>query len=236
MNNDSLLDFAPYLFLLKTDSTYSLSYWVSVPAGYKAETPTIHVHAATQTWETRIHIVASSQSPAEIIKVEQQVITDVGSLEQLKVVVEYPKGDVSEEKSTVLLFAMADTKPVVDSGSSEGILPYKPYGYLAKGDDGGDDRLYYLLYTPVTRGLEEPSLLPSAGDKLYLGYILDVQQGNDGEIYSGSTDVPRINLNGESYTYLDTYVATLEESDSETEHLGQPSTTGSTIFLYEDAD
>lgn len=236
MNNDSLLQFAPYLFLLNSDSTYYLNYWVSIPEGFKAGSPTHHSDLATGTKVITVKVEKASGNPAEIVKVEMERLTALSGLTQVKVLVEYPQGQNQEEKFSILQFSNADTIPVSESGIGEGILPYKPYGYWTKDSVHDVYSFYYLFYSPVKRDLHTPSEEPSEGDKFFLGYILDVPQGNEGVIFSGHTEVPSINLTGEPYTYLDAYVATLETTDKEVEQLGQPQTGGSVIYVFEDAD
>lgn len=234
MNNDSLLNFAPYLFLLTSDETYYLNYWISVPEGYHAGTPTVKIDHETGTRITQIQIQESLGSSATIVKVEMETLTDIESVSKVSVVVEYPQAGSLEKKTSILHLSNADASPVVEPIQGDGILPYKPYGYLRKEVD--TYRLYYLLNSPVNRDLHSPAEEPSEGDKFFLGYILDVPQTGDGRTYNGVTEVPVNNLKGVPYTYLDAYVATLEQSDSKIDHLGQPQTTGSLIILYEDAD
>lgn len=234
MNNDSLLNFAPYLFLLTSDETYYLNYWISVPEGYHAGTPTVRIDRETSTWITQIQVEESLGSSATIVKVEMEALTDIENVSKVSVIVEYPQGGNLEKKSSTLHLSSADASPVVEPIQGDGILPYKPYGYLSKEAD--TYRLYYLLYSPVNRDLHSPSEEPSEGDKFFLGYILDVPQAGDGKTYSGVTEVPLNNLERVPYTYLDTYVATLAQGDSTIDRLGQPQTTGSLIILYDDAD
>lgn len=236
MNNDSLLHFAPYLFLLESDSTYYLNYWISVPEGFKAASPTNQNDPTTGTKLITIQIEESSGNPAEILKVKMDPLTDAEGLTQVKVLVEYPEGGNQQEKFSILQLSQADSTPVSEPGAEEGILPYKPYGYWTRNAETDTYSFHYLFYTPVKRNLHSPSKEPSEGDKFFLGYILDVPQGEEGVLYTGHTEVPTINLMGDPYTYLDTYVATLEAGVEDGHHLGQPSTAGSVIFTYNDAD
>ncbi len=236
MNNDSLLNFAPYLFLLTSDETYYLNYWISVPEGFKAASPTQQNDPSTGTRIITIQVEESSGNPAEILKVEMEHLTDIDGLSQVKVLVEYPEGGSQQEKFSILLFSNADSIPVTEPGTEDEILPYKPYGYWTRNAETDTYTFHYLFYTPVKRDLHSPSKEPSEGDKFFLGYILDVPQGEDGVLYTGHTEVPSDNLLGTPYTYLDVYVATLEEGAKESHHLGQPSTTGSVIFTYDDID
>lgn len=234
MNNDSLLNFAPYLFLLTSDETYYLNYWISVPEGYHAGAPTVRIDPETSTWITQIKMEESLGSSATIVKVEMEALTDIENVSKVSVVVEYPQGGNLEKKSSTLYLSNADASPVVEPILGDGILPYKPYGYLRKEAD--IYRFYYLLYSPVNRDLHSPAEEPSEGDKFFLGYILDVPQTGDGKTYFGVTEVPVNNLERVPYTYLDAYVATLEQGNSTIDQLGQPQTTGSLIILYDDAD
>lgn len=236
MNNDSLLHFAPYLFLLKSDSSYYLNYWISVPEGFKAGSPTNQDDPATGTRQVTIQVEESSGNPAEILKVEMDHLTDIESLIQVKVLVEYPEGGDQQEKFSTLLFSNADSIPVSEPSTEEGILPYKPYGYWTRDGETSTYDFHYLFYSPVKRDLHEPSKEPSEGDKFFLGYILDVPRGEEGVLYTGHTEVPSINLMGDPYTYLDAYVATLETSKNDENQLGQPNTAGSVVFVYADAD
>lgn len=236
MNNDSLLDFAPYLFLLSSDSTYYLNYWISVPEGFKAEKPSQHNDLDTQTKVITINVVESIGTAASIVKVEMESLTELEGLTQVKVLVEYPQEEKQNEKSAILLFSNADPTPVPASGSQEGILAYKPYGYWAKDEERGEYTFYYLFYSPENRDLHAPSEDPSEGDKYFLGYILDVPQSGEGIVYSGRTKVPSINMRGEPYTFLDAYVATLENGGKKLIRVRQPQTTGTVIFIFDDAD